>query len=546
MRDRLGDFWAASLALAVALVAAPAHAGDFLVDPGTSDFVVKDDTGAVDQLRVHGVDGTISRQGASFVHFGIGANNLYVGQSAGNPASAGSSNTAFGKDALASSTGSANTALGMEALEANTTGSSNSALGQGALRANTTGSFNSAFGRWALLSNATGSRNSAGGQNALRLNADGSDNSAFGVASLYANVSGSFNSAFGYRTLATHTGSYSSAFGADALAVSDGTEPNDAFGRQALTANTSGGGNAAFGHGALLANDTLSGNSVFGHDAMRSALGKEIVLPGDEYNPPVYAYGGDDSIVFGQGALATATTDVGDAIAFGQYVAGAGDFVGVAFGAEAFSQAHAGGIGFGFQTLASSQLANNIAIGAEAGSNSNTATDNIYIGHIGNPTESARIRIGTSGTQTDAKITGIFGATASAGVAMTVQPDGRLLGPPSSERFKRDVRDLEDASDVLAALRPVVFRYREAEPDGERPRQYGLIAEEVAQVAPDLVATDADGRPYSVRYQKLAPLLLAELKDQFDVAREQEHTIAALSERVRKLRHVVAVTEAGR
>jgi hypothetical protein len=85
---------------------------------------------------------------------------------------------------------------------------------------------------------------------------------------------------------------------------------------------------------------------------------------------------------------------------------------------------------------------------------------------------------------------------------------------PSSRRFKEDVRDLGDASRGLERLRPVTFRYKRAEPDGTRPRQYGLIAEEVAAVYPELVQYGATGEPQAVRYHELPAMLLNEIQRQ--------------------------------
>ncbi|MGH7266005.1 MAG: tail fiber domain-containing protein [Candidatus Rokuibacteriota bacterium] len=84
----------------------------------------------------------------------------------------------------------------------------------------------------------------------------------------------------------------------------------------------------------------------------------------------------------------------------------------------------------------------------------------------------------------------------------------------SSSRFKEDVRDIGDASRGLGRLRPVTFRYRRAEADGTHPRQYGLIAEEVAAVYPELVQYGATGRPLAVRYHELPAMLLNELQRQ--------------------------------
>jgi hypothetical protein len=116
-----------------------------------------------------------------------------------------------------------------------------------------------------------------------------------------------------------------------------------------------------------------------------------------------------------------------------------------------------------------------------------------------------------------------------------------LLGTSSvsSARFKQDVRDMGDASDVLMRLRPVTFRYREDavdDPEDAKIPQYGLVAEEVAEVAPELVTADSDGRPYTVKYHELPALLLNEVQ-------VQRRTIAKLEARIAELEKQPLYTE---
>ena len=117
---------------------------------------------------------------------------------------------------------------------------------------------------------------------------------------------------------------------------------------------------------------------------------------------------------------------------------------------------------------------------------------------------------------------------------MLVNASGKLGTTTSSARFKQDVRDMGDASDVLMKLRPVTFRYREDAVGAEEAKttQYGLIAEEVAEVAPELVAPDLEGKPYSVKYHELPALLLNEVQEQQRIIEEQQQVIAALSARL--------------
>ncbi|MEZ4218057.1 MAG: tail fiber domain-containing protein [Myxococcota bacterium] len=186
----------------------------------------------------------------------------------------------------------------------------------------------------------------------------------------------------------------------------------------------------------------------------------------------------------------------------------------------------------------------NAAIGLLAGSNQTTGSNNIYLANTGLAGESGQIKIGTVGTHTGATFAGIHNATSTSGIAVLVNASGVLGTTTSSARFKRDIADMGNASDVLMQLRPVVFHYKE-EAVGEEAAselQYGLVAEEVAEVAPELVAPGTDGKPYSVRYHVLPAMLLNEVQRQRrEIAvheqrdAEQERTIAALQARLARL-----------
>jgi hypothetical protein len=153
---------------------------------------------------------------------------------------------------------------------------------------------------------------------------------------------------------------------------------------------------------------------------------------------------------------------------------------------------------------------NNIAIGGNAGSSTHAGNNNIYIGASGSADESGQIRIGTiANIPQGTVIVGIHGFGSSGGIPVVVNSGGRLGTTTSSVRFKEDVHDLGAGSDGLMKLRPVAFRYKES-----ALQEYGLIAEEVAEVYPELVVNDDQGRPMAIRSQLLDPLLLNEIQKQ--------------------------------
>jgi hypothetical protein len=138
-------------------------------------------------------------------------------------------------------------------------------------------------------------------------------------------------------------------------------------------------------------------------------------------------------------------------------------------------------------------------------------------------------------------IAGISGATAASGVAVLVNPSGQLGTMTSSRRFKTDIRSLAGNVDGLMALRPGSFHYRPQYVRGQSDLlQYGLIAEDVAKVYPNLVAYGPDGRPYAVRYQELPALLLAKVQQQQRQIQEQQRRIDSLHSQTRQLRHLQA------
>jgi hypothetical protein len=165
----------------------------------------------------------------------------------------------------------------------------------------------------------------------------------------------------------------------------------------------------------------------------------------------------------------------------------------------------------GFNALYNNTGSSNVAIGYQAGNNLTTGSNNIDIGNSGVAGDSGMIRIG-SNTQSQTYIAGISGVTVTGGAAVYINGNGQLGIQPSSQRFKKDIQSLDSTSQNILSLRPVTFRYKQADEKGGYPVQYGLIAEEVAKVFPDLVQYDANGKPLAVYYHLLIPLLLGELQ----------------------------------
>ena len=223
---------------------------------------------------------------------------------------------------------------------------------------------------------------------------------------------------------------------------------------------------------------------------------------------------GNDNSAFGNQALGFNTTGDGNS-AFG-------------FGSLGYNTAGLRNSAVGYFSLLDNTTGNdNIAIGFWAGRNQTTGSDNIYLDNSGVAAESGQIKIGTVGTHTDAFIAGID-SNVVAGSAVLVTASGELGVAVSSARYKESVRAMAADSEVLLALSPVTFQYREEVNGAGDSRQYGLLAEEVAEVAPDLVRYDAAGAPFSVHYHLLAPMLLNEMQKQQRVIESQGSTIEEL------------------
>jgi hypothetical protein len=176
-------------------------------------------------------------------------------------------------------------------------------------------------------------------------------------------------------------------------------------------------------------------------------------------------------------------------------------------------------------------------VGANAGRNVTTGSNNIEIGNDGAAGDNKVIKIGTEGTQKKAFIAGVYSNTAVSGLAVVIGSNGELGAVSSSERFKTAIAPMGAKTERLQQLRPVTFRYKADLPGTVR---YGLIAEEVAKVYPELVVRDDQGRIDGVRYDELAPMLLNEMQQIQRAAAAQARANAAQSAEIRDLKQQVA------
>jgi len=372
------------------------------------------------------------------------------------------------------------TAEGTKALQSLTTGSANTAVGWYSLFSDTTGSFNTGAGAGALALN-TAENNTATGAAALLLNTTGHDNTANGVGSLALNNTGNDNTAIGTFALYSNTGdeegsgSLNTAVGTGALFSNTVGNDNTANGYQALYFNTTGFFNTANGVLALYFNTTGYENTANGVQAL-------------EANTT-----GNFNTANGYLALLHNTTGVGN----------------TANGQIALSGNTTGSF--------------NTALGAEAGVNLTTGDNNIDIGNGGVADDSSTIRIGSE-SQTRTFIAAIRGVTTGIADAVNVVIDsnGQLGTMSSSRRFKKDIEPMEAASEAILALKPVTFHYKS---DQTSTPQFGLVAEDVAQVNPALVVHDKDGEIYTVRYDQVNAMLLNEFLKEHRKVQELQATV---------------------
>jgi trimeric autotransporter adhesin len=388
-----------------------------------------------------------------------------------------------------------NTAEGLNALfNVNTAvGQFNTALGFAALKFDITGAHNTAVGAQALLNNNTGSFNTAVGENALVHNTTGIQNMALGQGALANNTSGSSNTAMGFQALQANTG--------------DGGNRNVATGYHALFRNTTGHQNTADGSSALYSNIVGSFNVAVGDQALFS------LAPA---NPNAGNTGGNTAI--GWASMGSLNSGGGNA------ALGLGALINITTGFD------------------------NVALGYVAGQDLTTGSNNLYITNPAVPTESDTIRIGNVVPFTDifgfqhaahtatyiAGIAGVTIATNSAPLAINTITGQLGLQATSSQRFKDEIKSMDKASEAILALKPITFYYKK-EIDPKRTAQFGLVAEEVEKVNPDLVTRDANGEVYTVRYEAVNAMLLNEFLKEHQKVQQLEKQIEKLTAGLQKV-----------
>jgi hypothetical protein len=296
---------------------------------------------------------------------------------------------------------------------------------------------------------------------------------------LFNNTTGIDNTANGFAALFSNTtGNYNTADGVHALVNNTTASDNTAIGINALFANTTGHDNTANGFVALFSNTTGNFNTADGvHALVNNTTASDNTAIG--INALFSNTTGHDNTANGFNALFSNTT---------------GSF--------------------------------NIAVGSSAGNNLTTGSNNIDIYDSGLAGDSNTIRIGTEGTQTVTFIAGISGAIVAGGVGVIIDTNGHLGTVVSSERFKDQIKPMDKASEAILALKPVTFRYKH-ELDPDAIPQFGLVAEQVEKVNPDLVTRDAEGKIYTVRYEAVNAMLLNEFLKEHRKVQELEKDLRA-------------------
>ena len=365
-----------------------------------------------------------------------------------------------------------------------TDGFGNTAMGGGALYSLTPqyegkftdqlGSWNTAAGEGALFHDTTGDNNTAFGAYALNSSTTAYSNTAVGAYALTNNTTGEVNTAVGdYALTDNNTGGANAAFGSGALYSNTSGNSNTATGAQTLTLNTTGNNNTALGSVALAQNTTGSNNYASGTNSLYSNTIGNLNTASGENSLYSNVYGSSNSA-------------------------------------------------FGHSALKDSTGTNNLGLGANGGYNVTSGSNNVEIANQGLAGDNGVIRIGAPSTQVATFIAGIENSKVT-GAAVYVTSSGQLGVLASSERYKTAVSPMGRTTENLQQLRPVSFHLK-SDPNGEV--QYGLIAEEVAKVYPELVIRDAAGAVQGVRYDELAPMLLNEVQKQAAEMRDLKSQLA--------------------
>jgi trimeric autotransporter adhesin len=524
---------------------------------------------------------------------GYPGGNTAEGQNALLNLSSGAYNTAVGFFSLSSNTGAAfNTGLGAGTLLTNT-GANNTATGAGALLNNSTGSSNTAGGAFALFNNTIGTGNIAIGYQAGFFLTAGDNNIDIGnvgiagesntirigdlaihAATFIAGItamtpatpnqmvlvdpaSGQLgsadipssgvvstspeNTAVGDQALVSNTGGFNTATGFQALFSNTTAENNTAVGADALSSNT-GPNNTAVGSGALFSNqgdpnsgtgafnNAVGANSLFfnttgsSNNALgESALLSNIIAAGNTAIGDV-ALANNDSSALGQAGMNTA---VGAGALFSNVDGNSNNAVG--FDALGSNTVGVYNNAIGFEALGNNiSGSSNVAMGDSAGLGVTTASNVICIG----------ASVDGANVSNSCYIGSIFGETSSGGAAVLINSSGKLGTVTSSRRFKEQIKAMDKASEALFSLKPVTFRYNR-DIDEAGVQQFGLVAEDVEKVNPDLVVRDNEGNPYSVRYEQVNAMLLNEFLKEHRMVEELKAAVAQQSKHIETLTAVL-------
>jgi endosialidase-like protein len=282
--------------------------------------------------------------------------------------------------------------------------------------------------------------------------------------------------------------------------------------------------NTAIGFEALRNNTSGSHNTATGFWAMRGGFDNDNITTG-EFNTAMGSTAffnnrtGDDNTAIGYGALSSNRS--------GNFNTATGS------GALGLNTTGNRNTANGFQALFNTTGSDNIALGWKSGFNLTTGNNNIDIGALGASGESNTIRIGTQLIRYNTYIQGISGVAVT-GSQVVVAPNGKLGVTTSSARFKQDIEPMDKASQAILALKPVTFRYKR-EIDSKGIPQFGLVAEDVEKVNPNLVVRDKNGEIYTVRYEAVNAMLLNEFLKEHRKVQELEANAANQQKEIKAL-----------